>query len=59
MKYAGLATQWLVMLLVAVYLGMKLDGVLHWKAGFVIVLPLVALGVSLWQIIKEFTKPKE
>ena len=59
LRYAGLATQWMVMLLLAVWGGYKLDQVV-WKAHvFIIVFPLLSLGFSLWQVIKEFTKPKK
>lgn len=60
MRYAGLATQWLVMLAAAVYIGWKID---KWIGPrfhvLVIVLPLVSLCASLWQIINEFNKPKK
>lgn len=60
MRYAGLATQWLVMLGLAVWAGWKID---NWiKPNFhvlVIVLPLAALCISLWQIINEFNKPEK
>lgn len=60
MRYAGLATQWMVMLGVACWLGYSLDFKwIGWKFPlFLILLPLAALGVSLWQLIKEFNKPK-
>jgi hypothetical protein len=61
MRYAGLATQWMVMLLTAFFLGYKLDFQwIGWKFPlFLILLPLLALGVSLWQLIREFNKPKK
>ncbi len=60
MKYVGLGTQWMLLLLLAVWGGMKLDGMTGWKVPvFVITLPLLALGVSLWQLIREFNKPKK
>ena len=59
MRYASLATQWMVMLLVAVYAGYKLDRWLHWKVAFLIIFPLISLAVSLWQIVSEFTKQKK
>ena len=61
MRYAGLATQWMVMLLVAFWLGYSLDFKwIGWKFPlFLILLPLLSLGVSLWQLIKEFNKPKK
>lgn len=61
MRYAGLATQWMAMLLLAFFLGYKLD--FHWIAWkfplFLILLPLLALGASLWQLIRELNKPKK
>jgi F0F1-type ATP synthase assembly protein I len=59
LRYAGLASQWMVMLLLAVWLGYKLDARINVKALFIIVFPLLSLCVSLWQIIKEFSKPKQ
>ena len=61
LRYAGLATQWMVMLLIAFWLGYKLDFKwIGWKFPlFLILLPLIALVASLLQIIKEFNKPKK
>ena len=60
MRYAGLATQWMALLLAAFWLGWNLDFKwIGWKFPlFLILLPLLALGYSLWQIIREFNKPK-
>ena len=57
MRYASLATQWLVLLGIAVWGGLKLDEQLHFKALFVIILPVVALVFSLWQLIRSLNKP--
>lgn len=60
MRYAGLATQWLVMLLLAVWGGMKLDKMIGWRFPVLtVVLPLLALCISLWQLIKAFNKPNK
>ena len=60
MRYIGLGTQWMVMLSIAVWGGWKLDQVIGWKFPLLLILfPLLALGVSLWQLIKEFNKPKK
>ncbi len=63
MRYAGLATQWMVMLGVSVWLGYKLDHLLEKYLGsiplFLILFQLVALFVSLWGIIKEFNKKQK
>lgn len=59
MKYAGLTTTWLATLAAAVWLGYKLDVWLKWKFPlFIILLPTIAVISLLWQIIKEFSKPK-
>jgi branched-subunit amino acid permease len=58
MRYAGLATQWMAMLGIAVFAGYKLDKVLGWKVPvFLILFPVAALALSLWQLIKELNKP--
>lgn len=60
LRYAGLATQWMVLMLIAVWGGHKLDGATGWKIPlFIILFPLIALMYSLWQVIKEFNKPKK
>ena len=59
MRYAGLATQWMVLMGVCVLIGIKLDHYLSWRVPvFVILLPLLSLIISLWQLIKEFNKKK-
>lgn len=59
MQYVGLATQWMVMLLLAVWLGHKVDSYFHWKIPVaMIVFPLVALVISLWRIISVFNQKK-
>ena len=60
LRYAGLATQWLVMLLIAVWAGIKLDHKIKWAVPVCTILfPLLALFLLLWQVIKEFSKPKK
>jgi len=57
MRYAGLATQWMVLLLLGVFGGRKLDEYLHLSVPvFLISFPLVALIVSLVGLIKEVSK---
>ncbi len=59
-RYIGLATQMMVTLGLGVYAGYKLDEKTGWKIPiFIIILPLIALGISLWQLIKAFNKPKK
>ena len=60
LRYAGLGTQWMILLLLAAWAGIKLDDRTGWKVPvFIITLPLLALGISLWQLIKEVNKPKK
>jgi len=61
MRYAGLGMQWMAMLLLAFWLGYRLDFEwIGWKFPlFLILLPLLALGISFWQLMREFNKPKQ
>lgn len=56
MRFAGLATQWAVMLGIAVWGGLKLDERMGIKALFVIVFPVLALGIAFWQLFKELNR---
>jgi len=58
MKYVGLATQWLVMIGIAVALGYKLDFEwIGWQIPvFVTTLPLIAIVASLYKLIITFSK---
>ncbi len=56
-RYAGLATQFLVSIGLALFLGLKADNWLSIKAPiFIWVLPLLVIGVMIWQIIKDTSK---
>ncbi len=56
-RYAGLATQWFVMLLIAVWIGYKADSMLGWSVPlFLILLPLISLAFSLWRLVKELNR---
>lgn len=60
LQYAGLATQWLAMLGLSVWAGMAIDKKISEQSRlFTILLPLLALSVSLWQLIRKFNKPKK
>lgn len=60
MRYIGLGTQLMALMLAAVWIGLKADKWTGWKVPvFLITLPLIALGVSLWQLISAFNKPKK
>ncbi len=59
LRYAGLATQWMVMLLLAVYVGYKVDRLTNLPLPlFLILFPLISLTFSLWQLIKQLNKPR-
>ena len=53
-KYAGLATQLLIALGLAVYLGMKVDGWLHFKTPLAVwILPLAVIAAVMYKVIKD------
>jgi F0F1-type ATP synthase assembly protein I len=57
-KYMGLGSQLLVLIGLAVYGGIKLDAKLTVSPLFIILLPLLALSITFYQIIKETTQNK-
>jgi F0F1-type ATP synthase assembly protein I len=60
MRYAGLATQWMLLMLIGVWGGYKLDQKIGWKVPvFLILFPIIALAASMWQLMKELNKPKK
>lgn len=60
MRYAGLATQWMVMMLVGVWGGYKLDKLINWKVPlFLILFPLISLALSIWQLIRELNNQRK
>ncbi len=59
MKYVGLATQLMVSLALAVFVGLKLDQWLHFSTPLLVwILPLLVLIVMIWQIIKDTSNKK-
>jgi hypothetical protein len=58
-RYAGLATQLLILLGLAVWGGLKLDKHLHFRALFVVILPVIALTISLIQLIRSLGNKKD
>ncbi len=59
MKYIGLATQLMVSLALAVFVGLKLDQWLHFSTPLLVwILPLLVLIVMIWQIIKDTSNKK-
>jgi hypothetical protein len=53
LRYAGLSTQLLVYLALAVYGGMKADRWLHCFPLLTALLPLLVLGAVFYKLIKE------
>ena len=60
LRYAGLAGQMMGTLAAATLLGWFLDKKTGWNFPlFIIILPLLMLGYSLWKLVKELSKPKQ
>lgn len=56
-QYAGLASEMLALIGLSVFAGYKIDKWLDWNFPvFLIVFPLLALGVFLWRLIKATGK---
>lgn len=59
LKYAGLATQLLVALGLAVYLGMQADKWLHFSMPLAVwVLPLLVIAGVMYKVIKDTSAKK-
>jgi len=57
LRYAGMATEWMLLLLLAVWAGHKTDGLLNWNLPlFVILLPVAALVFLLWKLVQDVSK---
>ncbi|GEO07577.1 AtpZ/AtpI family protein [Segetibacter aerophilus] len=57
MKYLGLATQLMISLALAVFIGLKLDKWLSFSTPLLVwILPLLVLVGMIWQIIKDTSK---
>ena len=59
MKYAAVGTQMLVLLGLGVWGGLALDEYANTKPLFLIVFPVLALFISLYQLYKQLVKPKK
>jgi F0F1-type ATP synthase assembly protein I len=60
LRYASLASQMMIMLLLAVWAGHKIDKITNWKIPlFLILFPLISLSLSLWQLTRELNRPKK
>lgn len=58
MKYAAVGTQMMVLMGLGVWGGLKLDEKLNTSPLFLIVFPVVALFVSLYQLYRQLTNTK-
>ena len=58
MKYAAVGTQMMVLLGLGVFGGMKLDEILNTSPLFLVILPVVALFVSLYQLYRQLVNKK-
>jgi F0F1-type ATP synthase assembly protein I len=58
LRYAGLGTQLLVAIGIAVFAGLKLDKWLHSSPLFSVALPLLVLIGIFYKLVKETGKPK-
>lgn len=57
MKYAAVGTQMMVLLGLGVWGGLKLDEKMHTSPLFLVLFPVIALFVSLYQLYKQLTGP--
>lgn len=58
LRYAGLAGQMMGMLAAATWLGWFIDKKTTWNFPlFIIILPVLMLGYSLWKLVKTFEQP--
>lgn len=59
LQYAGLASQWLAMIGIALWAGIWIDKQISQNSRIAtIALPLLAIILSLWRLIIKFNKPK-
>jgi hypothetical protein len=57
MRYAGLATQFLIVIGISVFSGFKLDEWVNWRFPvWVWILPLLAIGAMIIGIIRDSSK---
>jgi len=57
LRYLGLATQIMLSLALAVFVGIKLDKWLSFKTPLLVwILPLLILVAMIWQVIKDTSK---
>ena len=59
MKYAGIATQFLVAIGLSVFIGLKLDRWLHFSFPVLVwIIPLLVIVVMIYKLIKETNSRK-
>jgi F0F1-type ATP synthase assembly protein I len=58
LRYAGLGSQLLAAIGLAVFTGLKADKWLHTSPVFACVLPLLALGAIFYKLVRETGKQK-
>ena len=58
-RYAGLGTQFLVAIGLAVFAGLRLDRWLHTSPLFSVALPLLILTGMYYKLVRETGKPKD
>jgi hypothetical protein len=57
LKYAGMATQFLVTLAIAMFLGYKADQWLQWNFPlFIVLLPVLLLFALIYKIYRDISK---
>ncbi len=59
MKYAAVGTQMMVLMGLGVWGGLKLDEKLATSPLFLVLFPVIALFVSLYQLYRQLVKPKK
>lgn len=59
MRYAGLGTQLLAAIGLAVFIGLKADSWLHTSPLLACVLPLLVLFAIFFKLYRETSKPKQ
>jgi len=59
LRYMGLTAQLLVMIGLAVYAAIWLDNKLNVSPLFIILLPLLVLGITFYNLYKETIKKKQ
>ena len=60
LKYAGLATQFFIVIAITFYLGLKLDSWLGFTTPLLVwILPLLFIIYSIWKIVQDTNPTKK